>query len=103
VASALFTPSHAVSDNWIADTGTTVHMTLNHHWFKSYKPCQIPVHLADNNVIYAAGMGLVVFILVKYENALRQIELSNVLHIPLLGNNLLCLDIDQIRNSTMCF
>src|SRR5260370_15652029 len=111
VASALSPPSHAASDNWIADTGATAHMTPNRHWFKSYKPCQIPVHLADNNVIYAAGMGSVVFTLVKNENVLRQIELSNVLHVPLLGNNLLSvLTLTRkhnfevhIQNSTMSF
>src|SRR5258708_30030222 len=31
VASALSTPSHAASDNWIADTGATAHMTPNRH------------------------------------------------------------------------
>src|SRR6266478_6204000 len=110
-ASALSTPSFAAPDNWITDTGATAHMTPNHHWFKDYKPCHIPVRLADNNVIYAAGMGSVVFAPVIQGKSLRQIELSNVLHVPLLGNNLLSVltltrkhnfDV-HIRNSTICF
>src|SRR5260370_15389780 len=86
-------------------------MTPNRHWFKDYKPCHIPVCLDDNNVIYAAGMGSVVFALVIQGKSLRQIELSNVVHVPLLGNNLLSVltltrkhnfDV-HIQNSTICF
>ena len=110
-ASVLSTPSIAAADNWITDTGATAHMMPNCHWFKDYKPCQIPVHLADNNVIYAAGMGSVVFRPIIQGKSLRKIELSNVLHVPLLGNNLLSVltltrkhnfDV-HIQNSTICF
>src|SRR5260370_17641614 len=56
-------------------------------------------------------MGSVVFTPVKNENVLCQIELSNVLHVPLLGNNLLSvLTLTRkhnfkvhIQNSTMSF
>src|SRR5260370_16630316 len=75
------------------------------------KAGQIDCCIADNNVIDAAGMGSVVFTLVKNENVLCQIELSNVLHVPLLGNNLLSvLTLTRkhnfevhIQNSTMSF
>src|SRR5258708_19587010 len=56
-------------------------------------------------------MGSVVFTPVKNENVLCQIELSNILHVPLLGNNLLSvLTLTRkhnfkvhIQNSTMSF
>ena len=31
--------------HWIADTGTTSHMTPHYHWFKSYTHYRTPVHL----------------------------------------------------------
>jgi len=69
------------------------------------------VRLADNNVIFAAGLGSVVFTPVKNGKCLRQIEFSNVLHVPLLANNLLSvLTLTKrhnfevnIRKSTMSF
>ena len=111
----------------------------NRVWFKDYKPCKVPVRLADNNccrtsicaqvyitcalfasydcqdelysltlfntlywltvrlsllsyknnVIYAAGSGSIVFTPVKNGASLRQIEFTNVLHVPMLANNLL--------------
>jgi hypothetical protein len=88
-ATSLSTPSISGPDCWIADTGATSHMTPNREWFKEYKPCQVPVRLADHNVIYAAGVGTIVFTPVKKGVSLRPIEFTNVLHVPLLRNNLL--------------
>ncbi|KZT25622.1 hypothetical protein NEOLEDRAFT_1178396, partial [Neolentinus lepideus HHB14362 ss-1] len=44
--------------NWNTDTGATSHMTPHRHWFASYSPHIIPVHLANNTIIYTAGMGV---------------------------------------------
>jgi hypothetical protein len=56
------TPLQLDSDfNWLADTGATSHMTPHRHWFKTYAPHKIPIHLADNSVVYSAGIGSVVF------------------------------------------
>ena len=87
-ACALSTPAH-LPDCWIADTGATSHMTPHREWFKTYKPCKVPVRLADNNVIYAAGVGSIVFTPIVDGVPLRQLEFSDVLHVPLLANNLL--------------
>ena len=88
-ASTLSTPNGSAPDYWIADTGATSHMTPNRAWFKDYKPCKVPVRLADNNVIYAAGSGSIVFTPVKNRASLCPIKFMNVLHIPMLANNLL--------------
>ena len=88
-ASALSTPNGSAPDYWIADTGATSHMTPNRAWFKDYTPCKVPVRLADNNVIYAAGSGSIVFTPVKNRASLCPIKFMNVLHIPMLANNLL--------------
>jgi hypothetical protein len=67
------TPTHSASPSfstplqldsnfyWLVDMGATSHMTPHCHWFKSYASCHIPIRLADNSVIYSAGMGSVVF------------------------------------------
>src|SRR6202000_636377 len=48
--------------DWNADTGPTSHMTPHCHWFSSYAPHHVPIKLADNNIVYSAGIGSVVFI-----------------------------------------
>ena len=78
-ASALSMPMSSASDYWITDTGATLHMTPNREWLKDYKACKVPVCLADNNVIYAAVLGSVVFTPVKNGMSLCQIEFTNIL------------------------
>ena len=88
-ASAFSTSTHSGSGCWIADTGASSHMTPNCHWFNDYKPCRIPVHLADNNIIYASGVGSIIFDPVENGKSLPRVEFHNVLHVPLLASNLL--------------
>ena len=47
--------------DWITDTGATSHTTPHHHWIHNYKPYCIPIQLADNSIVYLAGMGSVMF------------------------------------------
>jgi len=74
---------------WIADTGATSHMTPHRHWFNSYTPCRIPIRLADNTVIYAAGQGSVVFQPTLRGRKAESLEFTRVLHVPDLRSNLL--------------
>ena len=76
-------------DAWNADTGATSHMTPHRHFFASYTPFRTPVRLADGNVIYSEGVGSVVFEPVIEGVEQRPIELTRVLHVPLLRANLL--------------
>ena len=65
-------------------------MTPHRHWLRNYKPHRVPVRLADNNIVYSAGVGSVVFAPEEAEGRkLRPVEFSNVLHVPQLRNNLL--------------
>jgi len=75
--------------HWNADTGATAHMTPHRHWIRNYTPKCIPVKLADNKVIYSAGVGSVVFVPVIGGRKQQPVKFTNVLHVPDLRNNLL--------------
>jgi len=75
--------------DWNADTGATSHMTPHRHYLREYKPHRVPIHLANNKVIYSAGIGSVVFTPSTNGRILEPLEFTNVLHVPELQNNLL--------------
>jgi len=75
--------------DWNADTGATSHMTLHHHWLCNYSPKCVPIKLADNTVVYSAGIRSVLFHPTLEEKRGRVVEFSNILHVPQLQNNLL--------------
>jgi len=75
--------------DWNADTGATSHMTPHRHWLHNYSPKRVPIKLADNTVVYSAGVGSVVFHPTLEGKRGRAVEFSNVLHVPKLRNNLL--------------
>ena len=58
-------------------------------YLNNYTPKCIPVKLADNKVIYSAGVGSVVFVPVIGGKKQRPVKFTNVLHVPDLRNNLL--------------
>ena len=75
--------------DWNADTGATSHMMPYRHWLCNYTPKHVPIKLADNAVVYSAGVGSVVFHPNLEGKRGRVVEFSNVLHVPHLHNNLL--------------
>jgi len=77
--------SNGADNVWIADTGTTAHMTPRREWFASYRPLRTPVRLADGNIVHSAGVGTVVFM---PRLSGPEIEFSRVLHVPALSCNL---------------
>jgi hypothetical protein len=79
-------PSSPILYHWNPDTGASSHMTPHRHWFKSYYPYVIPIWLADDHIIHSAGKGVVVFVPEGHD---REIWFYDVLHVPLLRNNLL--------------
>jgi hypothetical protein len=79
-------PSSSTDTHWIADTGAMSHMTPHWLWFTSYHPHVIPIRVANNTVVYSAGVGNV--ILTPTNTSLRPCRLSCVLHVPDLQNNL---------------
>lgn len=74
---------------WNTDTGATSHMTPHRHWLRDYTPFVTPIHLADNNVIYSAGVGSVLFNPILNGRLGRPLLFRRVLHVPALRNNLL--------------
>ena len=59
------------------------------HWICNYTPKHIPVKLADNKLVYSAGVGSVVFVSVIRGRRHHPVEFTKVLHVPDLRNNLL--------------
>jgi hypothetical protein len=96
-ASALSTSDHSNGPStrskadWNTDTGASSHMTPNQHWFRSYSPHVVPIRIADNSVIYSAGIGSVEFQPVVEGELKCPIVFHDVLHVPKLGSNLLSL------------
>jgi hypothetical protein len=64
-------------------------MTPHRHWLRNYSPKRVPIKLADNTVVYSAGVGSVVFHPTLEGKRGRAVEFSNILHVPQLRNNLL--------------
>jgi hypothetical protein len=64
-------------------------MTPHRHWVRNYTPLCIPIKLADNTIIYSAGVGTVMFNPVIRGRPSRAVEFTRVLHVPQLQNNLL--------------
>ncbi|KZT30332.1 hypothetical protein NEOLEDRAFT_1048066, partial [Neolentinus lepideus HHB14362 ss-1] len=76
--------SSLAAANWNTDRGATSHMTPHRHWFTSYSPHIIPVCLANDTIIYTAGMGSVMFEPVLGESKVPVVVLHDVLHVPQL-------------------
>ena len=64
-------------------------MTPHRHWLRNYAPKRVPIKLADNNIVYSAGVGTVVFSPVVDGKTVRAVEFTRVLQVPDLRNNLL--------------
>ncbi|KAG2059952.1 hypothetical protein BDR06DRAFT_850004, partial [Suillus hirtellus] len=61
-------------------------MTPHCHWLHNYAPKHVPIKLADNNIVYSAREGTVVFSPVVNGKHIRAVEFTRVLHIPDLQN-----------------
>jgi len=75
--------------HWNTDTGATSIMTPHRHWIHNYTHYRVPIKLADDRIIYSAGVGSVVFRPTIHGRIGRDVEFSRVLHVPALRNNLL--------------
>lgn len=76
---------------WNPDTGATMHMTPHRHWFTSYSPHVVPVRLANNFIVWSAGLGSVEFQPKFGDKSGHHVVFHDVLHVPALGGNLLSL------------
>ncbi len=64
-------------------------MTYNRHWFFDYTPHRTPIRLANDSIVYSAGIGTVRFEPVVGGKKGHLLEFSRVLHVPDLRSNLL--------------
>ena len=78
-----------INHDWNADSGATSHMTPHRHWLRNYKQCHIPIKLADDTIIYSAGIGSILFQPFINGQKTQSLLFSRVLHVPQLQNNLL--------------
>jgi hypothetical protein len=53
-------PDTHADAHWIADTGTTSHMSPRRSWFTKLEPLAIPIRVANNHAVYSEGVGSVV-------------------------------------------
>jgi len=81
--------SHQANYDWNADSGATSHMTPHKHWIRNYKPLYIPIRLANNTIIYSAGVGNILFRPFIKGKETQSLLFTRVLHVPQLQNNLL--------------
>ena len=90
-ASQASAPSSLCSQisDWNADTGATSHMTPHLDWFSTYTPHRVPIRLANDCVVYSAGIGTVHFDPVLGGKSAKPLSFTDVLHAPHLRSNLL--------------
>ena len=74
--------------SWNANTGTSAHMTFNHHWIHHITLHHIPICLADGSVVYSEGIGTVQFAPVVNGQEMVPLEFTNVLYVSSLSSNL---------------
>ena len=75
--------------SWTADTGATSHMTPHRHWLRAYRPCSVPIRLADKTVVYSVGVGTVDFVPTLSGRKSTSVQFTEVLHVPDLQSSLL--------------
>jgi hypothetical protein len=92
-------PDTHADAHWIADTGATSHMSPRRFWFTKLEPLAIPMHIANNHVVYSKGVGSVV--LEPADKLLHPVLLSCVLYVPALQNNLLSI-LHLVANHHFC-
>ena len=69
--------------DWITDTGATRHMTPHRHWFNTYTPYKTPIRLANNHIVYSAGVGSVRFQAMINGKPGHCLNFQNVLHVSI--------------------
>lgn len=82
-------PSTPCADNsWNADSGATSHMTPHREWIRDFKPYRQAIGLADDSIVWSAGIGNVVFTPMIDGKPVESVIFTNVLYVPHLRNNL---------------
>ena len=66
----------ASSFDWNTDSGATSHMTPHRHCIRNYRLLRLPIRLANNLIVYSAGVGSVVFNLTISGKTMHPVEFT---------------------------
>ena len=85
-AFALYTENINDITHWYLDSGASCHLCCNKSLLRNYKSLKkkVDVHLADNHIVPAVGVGTIEFTVDG-----KSILLKNIYHVPALSTNLL--------------
>jgi len=85
----LFNEDGVLTYDWLADSGTTSHITYQRDAFATYEPIEnMPIKGVSGVKTFAVGKGTV-FLNSECDEKIHTIELRDVLHVPNNRNNLL--------------
>src|SRR6202012_3716341 len=88
-AAFVATAKAKASDSWYVDSGATHHLSSRRDWFQDFKStAPRRIHLADDRVIIAEGMGTV-RVQLDVNGEKRNGTFHEVLYVPKLCGNLL--------------
>ena len=77
--------------DWLADSGTTSHITHEREAFATYKPIQnLPISGVGDKTTFAVGKGTI-FLHSECDNVIHTLQLDNVLYVPSNKRSLLSL------------
>jgi len=85
----LFNEDGVLAYDWLADLGTTLHITYQRDAYATYEPIkQIPIKGVGSVKTFAIGKGTI-FLSSECNGKVHMIKLRDVLHVPSNRNNLL--------------
>jgi len=86
ITSPLVRQSHSIPANtsWNPDSGATSHMTPNCKWICNLVVVKIAVSLANNEIVWATGMGQVCFTPLIHGKVSETVIFNDVLYVPAL-------------------
>jgi len=85
----LFNEDGVLAYDWLADLGTTSHITYQCNAYATYEPIeQIPIKGISSVKTFAIGKGTI-FLSSKCDGKVHTIKLRDILHVPSNRNNLL--------------
>ncbi|KFD59738.1 hypothetical protein M514_28083, partial [Trichuris suis] len=77
------------SAHWLVDSGASSHMTSEKTFFKSLRPYKQQIYLANGASVYTAGIGDGWLQCRLPNGRTQQVQLKNVLYVPVIQGNLL--------------
>lgn len=100
---AAFSTFYDDSNDWFFDSASSFHMTMREDWLNDNHPSTVKkITIADKSFMEVKSAGLVT-IPVVCENTVKQLPVSEVLHVPDLSVNLLSISQIVSKGNTVIF